>query len=267
MHSKLQDKTFSRSIENKYFLKEVLPRFCELTLAIVAIVLLLPLLLICALLIYLGSPGKILFRQKRIGRDGRVFTLYKFRTMFTANNGLLITAANDRRITPVGKILRKTKFDELPELYNVLRGEMSFVGPRPEVVELVDFNNPLWKEVLSVRPGITDPVTLQFRNEENLLLNVEDKQAFYLDVIQPYKLNGYISYLNSKSLKKDLTIILQTFKVILLPKTAPPFNLTKICFQCFQKVKINDSVINKPLKSEKPKRITEVSARVQTKTR
>lgn len=237
MYGKLQEKTFSRSIENKYFLKEILPRFFELTLAIAAIVLLLPSLLICALLIYLSSPGKILFRQKRIGRNGKVFTLYKFRTMSTANNGLLITAANDGRITPVGKILRKTKFDELPELYNVLRGEMSFVGPRPEVVELVDFKNPLWKEVLSVRPGITDPVTLQFRNEETLLSNVEDKQAFYLNVIQPYKLNGYIAYLNSKSLKKDLIIILQTFKVILFPETAPPIQLDKDMFPPLSKNK------------------------------
>ena len=95
-------------------------------------------------------------------------------------------------------------YNRLTQIWNVLRGEMSFVGPRPEVVELVDFNNPLWQEVLSVRPGITDPITLQFRNEESLLSGVEDKEAFYLEVIQPYKLNGYISYLNTKCVTKDL---------------------------------------------------------------
>ncbi len=144
----------------------------------------------------------------------------------------MVTAATDSRITSIGKFLRKAKVDELPEIYNVLRGEMSFVGPRPEVVELIDFTNPLWKEVLSVRPGITDPVTLRLRNEEKFLATVENKEKFYRDVIQPYKLNGYIKYLKVKSSTADLRIIIRTFKVIFLPKTAPPptFEEIKLSF-------------------------------------
>lgn len=201
-------------------LSDLLRGFCEGVTAIGGLLILSPGLLLCALLVRLSSSGKILFRQRRVGRGGKIFTLYKFRTMFTANSGLPITAGGDSRITPVGKFLRKTKLDELPQLYNILRGEMSFVGPRPEVVELVNLDDPLWQEILSVRPGITDPVTLQLRNEESLLAEVDNKAEFYRDVIQPYKLNGYAQYIRSKSLAVDLKIIAQTFKAVIFPKTA-----------------------------------------------
>jgi lipopolysaccharide/colanic/teichoic acid biosynthesis glycosyltransferase len=189
--------------------------------------LLTPVLIFCALLIPC-SRGTILFRQQRIGRGGRIFTLYKFRTMKTASKGLPFTAENDARITRIGKFLRKTKLDELPQLFNVLRGEMSFVGPRPEVAELIDFNCPKWRKILGVRPGITDPVTLHFRNEGALLADVEDKQAFYREVLQPYKLNGYLQYLQQKSLKNDLKIIAQTLKAVLFPRTAPTVSLEEL---------------------------------------
>lgn len=202
-------------------------RMASFVLSLAALIAVSPLLALCALLVRCSSPGAIFFRQKRVGRGGAVFTLYKFRTMFECAEGLPVTSADDWRITAVGRILRKTKLDELPELYNVLRGEMAFVGPRPEVVELVDLENPQWREVLSVRPGITDPVTLEFRNEEELLAQVEDRRKFYREVIQPYKLKGYADYLKNKNLKNDLKIVAQTFKVVLLPRTAPPLKLAK----------------------------------------
>jgi lipopolysaccharide/colanic/teichoic acid biosynthesis glycosyltransferase len=123
------------------------------------------------------------------------------------------------RITPVGKFLRKTKIDELPGLWNVIRGEMSFVGPRPEVPELVDLNDPQWKEILTARPGITDPVTLRLRNEESLLASVDDKEAFYREVLQPFKLRGYVAFVRGKNWRSDVRIIFQTLRAIVFPKT------------------------------------------------
>jgi lipopolysaccharide/colanic/teichoic acid biosynthesis glycosyltransferase len=228
MYGKLEEETFPRSINSNFNFSAFLVRGGVCALAFGGLVILSPLLVVCAALVRFSSPGSIFFRKKRVGRGGRIFTLYKFRTMVESKRGLLITAENDNRITPFGRILRKTKIDELPELYNILLGDMSFVGPRPEVVEMVDFNNPQWKKVLSVRPGITDPVTLEFRNEEFLLANVEDKSKFYREVIQPYKIDGYLRYLKTKSLKRDLMIVAETFKVVLLPKTAPPIRLSEI---------------------------------------
>jgi lipopolysaccharide/colanic/teichoic acid biosynthesis glycosyltransferase len=205
-----------------------LPRGAECTLAAAGLIMLFPLLLLCALLVWVSSRGGIFFRQHRVGCGGETFTLYKFRTMVDSEGGSLVTAATDQRITGIGRFLRKWKLDELPEFYNVLRGDMSFVGPRPEVPELVDFSNPAWGSILKGRPGITDPVTLRLRNEESFLATVEDKEAFYREVIQPFKLNGYLEYLETKSLGNDLKIVVQTIKVILLPQTAPPPSLEEV---------------------------------------
>jgi lipopolysaccharide/colanic/teichoic acid biosynthesis glycosyltransferase len=157
-----------------------------------------------------------------------IFTLYKFRTMTVSSGGALITAATDCRITRIGRFLRRWKLDELPELYNVLKGEMSFVGPRPEVPQLVDLSNPAWSIILKIRPGITDTVTLCLRNEEAVLATVEDKESFYREVVQPFKLNGYLEYLKIKSMATDFKIIAQTIKVILFPRTAPAPTLENI---------------------------------------
>jgi lipopolysaccharide/colanic/teichoic acid biosynthesis glycosyltransferase len=135
--------------------------------------------------------------------------------------GSKITAGNDNRITPVGKFLRRMKLDELPQLYNILRGEMSFVGPRPEVVEWVDLNDARWREILRVRPGVTDPVTLEFRNEEQFLADIEDKENFYREVVQPYKLKGYLRYLRTKNSLTDWHIVIRTFFAVVFPNTAP----------------------------------------------
>ncbi len=199
-----------------------IPRFVEVVLSFAGLVAVSPVLVVCAVAIFLTSKGSVLFRQLRVGRHGQVFLLYKFRTMVIKSRGSLITADNDQRVTPVGRILRKTKLDELPELFNVLIGDMSFVGPRPEVSEFVDMSNPLWRRVLNARPGITDPVTLRLRNEEEFLAKVEDKETFYRDVIQPFKLHGSIEYLEKKSFSGDVQIIAKTLKVIAFPKTAPP---------------------------------------------
>lgn len=206
-----------------------LPRTAEFAMALAGLIFLSPLLAICALLVRLSSPGSVFFLQKRVGLNGRDFTLYKFRTMRASqNDGLKITASGDARITLIGKCLRKFKLDELPQLYNILRGEMSFVGPRPEVPDFVDLENPQWVEILSVRPGITDPVTLRLRNEEELLAGVRDKQAFYKDVLQPFKLKGYLIYVRTKSAAGDLKIIFLTVKAAVFPKTVPPPSVDEI---------------------------------------
>jgi lipopolysaccharide/colanic/teichoic acid biosynthesis glycosyltransferase len=203
-----------------------LPRSIEFLIAAAGLVILLPVFAVCAILVRKSSPGEIIFRQQRTGRGGKLFTLYKFRTMAVSSGGSPITAANDSRITPIGRFLRKWKLDELPEIYNVLRGDMSFVGPRPEVSQFVDLSDPEWNIILSVRPGITDSVTLFLRNEEAVLAAVEDKEAFYRDIVQPFKMKGYLAYIQTKSVKTDLKILAQTIKVILFPHTAPPPSLS-----------------------------------------
>lgn len=199
-----------------------LPRTAEILLALAGLLVLLPLLISIPVIIKSTSRGSVLFCQTRVGRRGKEFTLLKFRTMRNDAEGLKLTALDDARLTPVGKFLRQYKLDELPQLWNVLRGEMSFAGARPEVPEYVDLENSLWQEVLTVRPGITDPIALKLRNEEQLLASVEDKEAFYTEILQPFKLRGWAQYAREKTWKTDVSVIFQTFKVILLPKTAPP---------------------------------------------
>jgi lipopolysaccharide/colanic/teichoic acid biosynthesis glycosyltransferase len=187
-----------------------LPRSIEIICALTGLIILAPLLLICAVLILLTSRGSVLFRQKRIGYLGKEFTMYKFRTMTVAQSGASVTAATDKRITKIGRFLRKTKIDELPELWNVLRGEMSFVGPRPEVPQFYNPADPLWQEIIRVRPGITDPTTLSFKNEEVLLAKATHVEEFYLKVVQPFKLKGYAEYLHRRSWLTDVSVIFQT---------------------------------------------------------
>jgi len=196
-----------------------LPRKFELALGVCGLFAAVPILIVAAMLIKLTTRGPVLFLQKRVGLNGEEFTLFKLRTMGVANNGVRITAENDSRITSVGRMLRKSKIDELPELWNVVRGDMSFVGPRPEVREFVDVYDPQWMEILTHRPGITDPVTLRLRNEEHLLAQVVDKERYYREVVQPFKLRGYLKFIREKSWKTDIRIIGRTLKVIALPRT------------------------------------------------
>ena len=199
-----------------------IPRGIEIFLAGCGLLLAAPVLAVSAVLIKMGSAGPVFFRQERVGRLGKSFNLLKLRSMMINQGGSMVTAGDDIRITSVGKILRKTKIDELPCFWNVLRGDMSFVGPRPEVPALVDLNDLQWREILTVRPGITDPVTLRLRNEENLLAEIEDKEQFYREVLQPYKLRGYLDHVRNKNWRSDIRIISQTLKTIVLPNTAIP---------------------------------------------
>lgn len=203
-----------------------LHRSIEFLIAAAGLVILLPVFVTCAIMVRKSSPGEIIFRQQRTGLGGKPFTLYKFRTMSVSGGGPQITAASDSRITAIGRFLRNWKLDELPEIYNVLRGDMSLVGPRPEVSQLVDLSDPAWNVILTVRPGITDAVTLFLRNEEAVLEAVEDKESFYRDTLQPFKMKGYLAYIRTKGVKTDLTIIAQTIKVILFPHIAPPPRLS-----------------------------------------
>jgi lipopolysaccharide/colanic/teichoic acid biosynthesis glycosyltransferase len=187
-------------------------------MALVGLILASPILIVAGILIALTSGLPILFRQARVGREGRPFTLVKLRTMRRARSGSLVTVQGDMRVTPVGRFLRRSKLDELPELWNVLRGDMAFVGPRPEVPQLVDLGNPLWKEALSVRPGLTDPVTVRLRDEESLMAAVVgDPERYYRETLQPEKLRGYVEYLRNRSWRSDLRVLGQTLVAILRP--------------------------------------------------
>lgn len=200
-----------------------LPRVFDLVCAGLGLLLLSPLLLAVAIAVAVSSRGPILFRQTRIGYRGRPFTFYKFRSMRVAEDGLAVTAAGDRRITRVGRILRKLKLDELPELFNVLRGDMALVGPRPEVPRYVDLDDPLWRITLGVRPGLTDPVTLRLRNEEEMLGALAgDPEEFYAQQLLPFKLKGYRSYLLQRSWRSDLWVLWTTLLGVLLPGRNPP---------------------------------------------
>ena len=180
-----------------------------------------PLLGAAAVAIKATSNGPALFRQERMGKDGEVFTLYKFRTMAQSNSGPGVTVDGDSRITRIGRILRKTKLDELPELWNVVKGDMALVGPRPEVPQYVDLNDPLWREALAVRPGITHPITLALRNEEDLLSECEGNPVeFYQEKLLPYKLRGYIDYASDQSWHTDLLVLAKTILVVLVPQMA-----------------------------------------------
>jgi len=171
-----------------------------------------PLFGLCAVAIQLDSPGPIFFRQRRVGQGGKPFEIIKFRTMVhqPSGNALKITADGDSRITPVGKWLRKLKMDELPQLFNVLKGEMSLVGPRPEVPEYVAFYNDEQKRVLDVKAGITGPASLAYIDEEEVLAAATDKEAFYIHTLMPRKLSLDLRYCERVSLAQDLRMILAT---------------------------------------------------------
>ncbi len=206
-----------------------IPRAIEAALAALALVVCSPVLAVIALGVWASSPGPVVFRQVRVGRDGRAFTLFKFRTMRVNADHHGVTAGGDPRVTPFGRWLRLLKLDELPELWNILRGEMSFVGARPEVPRLVDLRNPAWRATLRARPGLTDPVTLRLRNEEQLMASVTgDKERFYLEVLQPFKLAGYVEYMERRTAASDVRVIFRTLMAIVLPSSAPTPSIEEI---------------------------------------
>lgn len=191
-------------------------RIFDIVVATAGLLILLPFLVLIALAIALDSKGPILFLQQRIGKGGEPFFLFKFRTMHVGSDkGTAITVGNrDPRITRVGYYLRKSKMDELPQLYNVLKGEMSFVGPRPEVKKFVDLYTPEQRRVLDVAPGMTDYASILFRNENELLAGKRDPVTFYVDQIMPQKLQLNLEYIDSNNLWVDIKILFKTLVVI-----------------------------------------------------
>lgn len=172
-------------------------------------------LLVVALLVRLDSPGPALFRQVRVGRGGKPFRVLKFRTMrVDASSGPLVTVQGDPRVTRRGATLRRYKIDELPQLVNVLVGDMSLVGPRPEVPEYATVY-PEQARVWSVRPGITDPLTLELRNESDLLKGIDDPDRYYREVLLPRKVEGYLRYIDERSFLYDVRVILETVAKVL----------------------------------------------------
>ena len=170
-----------------------------------------PVLLVVAILIKVKMPGgPVIFRQKRVGRNGRLFTMYKFRSMTVGHGGSSVSVAGESRITPLGAKLRHYKLDELPELWNVLIGDMSFVGPRPDVPGYADRLTGNDRRVLELRPGITGPASLKYRDEEELLAGQKDPQRFNDEVIFPDKVKINLYYLNHYSFIKDIQMIFCT---------------------------------------------------------
>jgi lipopolysaccharide/colanic/teichoic acid biosynthesis glycosyltransferase len=188
----------------------MLKRFIDFLVALCTLLLLLPLMLVIAAIVRLTSPGPALFRQQRVGRQGRVFLIYKFRTMthHTAPTVPLISADSDARITKSGYWLRASKLDELPQLFNVLMGDMSIVGPRPEVPKYVAlYPEELRTIVLSVRPGITDEESIEFRNESAMLADASDPEQLYVTQIMPRKLELCAKYVAARTLLGDARIV------------------------------------------------------------
>lgn len=192
-------------------------RLFDVVSASLVLLLSLPVMLTVALLVKLSSPGPIFFSQERVGQHGRLFRILKFRTMREGPPGSLITGKGDPRITRIGAILRKTKLDELPQLINVIRGDMSVVGPRPETPNFVTYYNEEDRQVLALRPGLTDIATVSYRNEEELLAGAEDHERFYVDVVLRRKLRLKREYLNQAGFFFDLELIFLTIFKILLP--------------------------------------------------
>ncbi|SRR6266581_1251327 len=184
----------------------------DVFLSAIGLLILSPLLVIIACCIKLTTPGPALYRQIRIGQDGREFQILKFRSMVVdaSKRGLRITVFGDSRVTRAGRFLRRYKLDELPQLWNVLRGDMSLVGPRPELPIYVAAYTPEQRFVLAARPGITDPASLAYRHEEELLAGHQNPEEFYRSQVLPDKLARNVSYIQTISLKGDLRIILET---------------------------------------------------------
>ena len=181
------------------------------TAAFFGLLLLSPVLLVVTILIRLKMPGgPVIFRQQRVGRHGKLFTIYKFRTMTTGHQGSSVSVAGEARITPLGAVLRRYKIDELPELWNVLKGDMSLVGPRPDVPGYADKLVGDDREILLLRPGITGPASLKYRNEEELLATVDNPQEYNDTVIYPDKIRINRYYLHHYSFWKDIQMIICT---------------------------------------------------------
>jgi lipopolysaccharide/colanic/teichoic acid biosynthesis glycosyltransferase len=194
---------------------QMLKRGFDLVVAVSALLLASPLMLLLAILVRLDSPGPAIFRQTRVGRRFREFRLLKFRSMINGNVGAQITCGQEARITRVGAIIRKLKLDELPQMWNVFCGDMSFVGPRPEVPTFVAQFRSDYEEILKVRPGITDPASIRYRSESEILSNNPDPIRYYTEVILPDKIRISKEYVRSANIRKDISVIFQTIATLM----------------------------------------------------
>lgn len=195
-------------------------RLFDIVLTLTALVVLFPILLLIGLLVVLDSKGPMIYKQQRIGRGGKPFCLYKFRTMkhHSDKQGLLTIGERDPRITRLGYFLRKSKLDELPQLWNVLVGDMSIVGPRPEVKKYVDMYDARQRRVLDVRPGLTDPASLEYIDENKILESFEHPEEAYIKMIMPRKLELNLDYIERRNFFFDLFIMVRTLMRIVMPR-------------------------------------------------
>lgn len=185
-------------------------RLFDILASVIGLVLLSPLLLVIVLFMKLKMPGPVIFRQERIGRDGKPFTIFKFRSMTPDHHGSSISIKGEKRITPLGAFLRKHKLDELPELWNVILGDMSLVGPRPDIPQYTNQLAGEEKLILKLRPGITGPASLKYAREEELLASVADPAKYNDEIIWPDKVRINLDYYHNRSFLGDILIIFKT---------------------------------------------------------
>jgi lipopolysaccharide/colanic/teichoic acid biosynthesis glycosyltransferase len=201
------------------FIKFIFDKFAS----IIGLLLFIPLFLIIGFLIKIKMPGgPVFFKQKRVGKNGEIFTLYKFRSMIVDNSASTISILDEERITPFGAILRKYKLDELPELWNIVKGDMSFVGPRPDVPGYADLLTGYERRILDIKPGITCPASIKYSNEEEILSAQKNPLIYNDEVIYPDKVRINLNYINTWSFGLDLKIIL--FTIIRKKLKEPYFN-------------------------------------------
>jgi len=193
----------------------LLKRAFDILASFFGLLVLSPFLLVAGLLVRFSSEGPILFRQARAGRHGIPFTIYKFRTMFVDHGGSSVSVKGERRITPIGAVLRKLKIDEMPELWNILIGDMSFVGPRPDMSEYVERLKGEERNILKVRPGLTSPASIKYYNEELILSQMPDPHKYFDEVIWPDKVRMNLDYYYHINLFNDITIIIKTITRLL----------------------------------------------------
>jgi len=196
----------------------VTKRLFDIAFSFVGLVILSPALILISILIKLDSRGPLLFKQTRVGLESKPFEIYKFRTMLHSreNLGLFLTVGNDIRVTKVGRFLRKYKFDEFPQLLNVFIGDMSFVGPRPQVPKYVALFGDIQELILSIRPGITDYASIAYKEESKILAQYEDPELAYINIILPEKLKLNLKYIEEISIMTDIKLIFMTIYILLI---------------------------------------------------
>lgn len=193
-------------------------RLFDIVASLVGLIIFAPVMLIVAIIVKVTSPGPILFSQKRLTKGMREFNIYKFRSMvsneFREKNTVQIKGSSGE-ITPIGKFMRKTKLDELPQFWNILKGDMSFIGPRPELPRRLKYYNSRQKEIFSVRSGISSPASIVFSDEEYLMNQVEDPEKFYIEQIMPYKIELNLYYIENQNFFYDIWLIIATLLKII----------------------------------------------------